>query len=333
MKRSEIRALADETYSILDEYEGEAAVERALTVLANAPDDPESYLLMAEVAEESERFENAIMWTERGLAHFPNHPGLLLKKATILIDVFEEVDEAFAILSSIENGFNHKDLVSLKREFGTPLIAEVHLLLADCYRLKNDFKQALIHANTAVSIAPADENAVLGMATALFEMGEYDAALDKIEPVETKSDISDFYWQKGLILCAQGKFNDADANFLEAYRVDKSRYHKPVRLDQESFVSAFEQAILALPREIRGFINQTSVTISDIVPIDLVKEGHGSISPQACISIDIKVENHEPPLISLYQKNVENLATRRSEIKDIIASALLHDLGQLVANI
>lgn len=334
MKKSEIRALADEAYTILDDFECEASVERALQVLVNAPDDPESYLLMAEVAEESDRFDHALMWINRGLTHHAEHIGLLLKKASILLDGFEEIDEAFAILIAIEKSFKNKTLSVLKKDLGAPLLLEVYLLLTDCYRLGGDYNQALAHALLAKEIAPFDENALLGLATAYYELGDYDEALSMIEPVEDKSDTADFHWQKAQILCAKGRFQEADLSFLEAFKADKSRYHRPVRLDQQAFVVAFEQALLALPREIRKFINTTSVSISDVVPIDLVKESHGTISPQTCIGIEgiDAQESSAPAVVSLYQKNIENLASRREEIKDLIASALLHDLAKLVVN-
>lgn len=334
MKKSDIRALADEAYTILEDLECEAAVERALQVLVNAPDDPESYLLMAEIAEESERFEHALMWINRGLTHHAKHPGLLLKRASILLDGFEEIDEAFFILIKIKNSFRHKSLSTLKKNLGAPLLLEVYLLLTDCYRLRADYNQALLHALSAIEVAPFDENALLALATAYYEIGDYVKALDLIEPVEDKNDVADFYWQKAQILCAEGKFPEADRAFFEAYKADKSRYHRPVRLDEQSFVSAFEQALMGLPREIREFINTTTIVISDVVPIDLVKQSHGTISPQTCIGID-KANGHQgstATIVSLYQKNIENLASKKEEIRDLIASALLHDLNKLAAN-
>lgn len=329
MKKSEIRALADEAYTILDDFECEAAVERALSVLVNAPDDPESYLLMAEVAEENDRFDQALTWIDRGLTNFDGHEGLLLKKASLLLDGFEEIDDAFAILSQLRARFDGKSLDDLKREIGAPILLEVYLLLVDCFRLKAEFHEARVCAQSAYDIAPHDESAILGLATTNFELGDYEKALTLLEPIEERHNASDFWWQKAQILCAQGKFDDADLAFRAAHKADKARYHRPIRLDTHEFATIFGQALLVLPREIRNFVQTTTVTIMDVVPIDIVLQKHGTLSPSSCVSVDQK---NMTPFIVLYQKNIENLTMKKTEIKDLIASALLHDLGKLVAS-
>jgi tetratricopeptide (TPR) repeat protein len=327
LKKSEIRVLADEAYSILDDVRCEAAALRAMQVIVNAPDDPESYLLMAEVAEENARFDQALTWINRGLSHFADHVGLLLKKASILLDGFEEIDEAFVILSKLRMSFADKSIAELKKDVGSPLVLEIYLLLGDCLRLKNDFNQAYACAAIACEVAPHDDNAILGMATAHFELGDYDAALSLIA---SRNDAPDFLWQKAQILCAGGNFSDADDAFLRAHKADKSRYHRPVRLAADDFRNAFKQAIKTLPREIRSFVESTSVSVADVVPIDVVKASKGSLSPQICMSIERSAD--DTPIIFLYQKNIENLATKRVEIKDLIASALIHDLAKFAAS-
>ncbi len=333
MKRSEIRALADEAYAVLDDSSCEAAVERALQVLAHAPHDPESFLLMSEIAEESERLDQALVWLDRGLVDHPNHEGLLLKKASILIDGFEDIDEAFVILSGIRERFGDKPVAQLKRNIGSNLLLDIYLLLTDCYRLKNDYRQALAHALLAKEIAPFDENALLSLATAHFELGEYQEAKRMIEPIDERSEPSDYYWLKAQILCAEGQFAESDDAFLKAYKLDKVRYHRPIRLSPACFIMAFEQALLGLPREIRDFVQSNAIEIHDVIPLDLIKESQGQMSPMACITIE-KVQDNDADrsrnLVSIFQKNIENLAARKDEIKDLIASALLHELGKLV---
>jgi tetratricopeptide (TPR) repeat protein len=332
LKRNEMRVLLDQAYDTLGHASCEAAAERALLVLASAPKEPESYLLMAEVAQENQRAEQALIWIDQGLLHHPQHLGLLVKKASVLIDDFEDIDEAFSILNGIVE--NHKNLptATIKREYGTPLILEMYLLLTDCLRLKGRYLDALTYATLGKDIAPFDENALLALATAYFELGDYDQALTLIEPVDTREEPSDFFRLKAYVLCAKGQFIPADAAFNSSYKADKSRYHRPQRLTQELFLQAFDQALLALPREIREFIETCAVEISSIVPLDRVKSSYGTLSPQACIIIDTvgKQDTGRLAIISLFQKNIENLAVKKGDIKDIIASALLHELAKVV---
>lgn len=333
MKRCDIRALAEQAYAILDDSESEAAVERALQVLVNAPKDPESYLLMSEIVGEMRHFDQALAWIDRGLKQHPQHEGLLLKKASILIDGFEDIDEAFRLLLDIKAGFGNKSLAELKRALGPSLLLDIYLLLVDCYRLKSDYRQAHAHALLARDCAPFDESSLIALATSEFEMGNYRQALNMIEPIDTRTEASDFYWLKAQINCAEGNFLAADDGFLKANKIDKARYHRPIRLNEACFLAAFEQGLLGLPREIREFVQSNAAEIHDIVPLDMVKSSHGTLSPTACIAIDATKEHVKGHvnIIAIFQKNLENLASKKEEVKDLIASALLHELGKLIA--
>ena len=325
MKRHDIRALADEAYQILDDFDSDAAALRAMEVLENAPKDLESYLLLAEVAEEKERFELALNWINQGLLLNPDNEALLLKKAAILLDNFEEVDEGFPILYALKQRFCDKTISELKKIYDEELLLDVYLLLADCYRLQNNYNLAFDNALAAKEIAPEDETALLALATAHFELGEYTKALSLIEPIESHQEISDFYWLKGQIKLAMRDFIAADEAFLNANKIDRTRYHRPIRTTQSCFFSAFEQASLALPKEIRDFMNNASIEIKDIVPIEWVKESQGSLSPLALIYAPIGKNT-----VYLFHKNIENLALKKGELRDLVASALLHELGKLM---
>ena len=325
LKRNDIRALADEAYQILDESDCDVAVLRAMQVLENAPKDVDSYLLLAEVAEEKDRFDHALNWLNQGLALNLDDEALLLKKAAILLDGFEDVDEAFPILCALRERFRDKSISELKELYDEELVLDVYLLLTDCYRLQGDYQQAFNNALIAKEIAVDDESALLAIATAHFELGDYNKALSLVEPLEKRQEISDFYWLKAQIKCAMGDFVQADEAFVSANKIDRTRYHRPLRTSQSCFFSAFEQASLALPREIRDFMNTAAIEIKEIVPLEWVKESMGTLSPMALI--------HAPAgskTVFLFHKNIENLALKKSEVRDLIASALLHELGKLM---
>ncbi len=321
------QALRDEAYTILDESDCDMAIHRAMQVLHHAPKDSESYLLLAEIAEEKERFDQALAWVKQGLEYNPHDEALLLKQAALLLDGFEDVDEAFPVLYSLKESFSKKNLSELKELYDEELLLDVYLLLADCYRLKNNYYQAFENASMAKKIAPDDESALLALATAHFELGDYNKALILIEPTEERQEKSDFLWLKAQIKCAMASFSDADEAFAYANKIDRTRYHRPIRISQSCFFSAFEQASLALPREIRDFMHTTSIEIKDIMPLEWVKESHGTLSPLALI--------HKPQdssTLFLFHKNIENLALKKSEVRDLIASALLHELGKILQN-
>lgn len=328
MRRSEVRVLADEVYSILDDGDTDVAVARAMEVLKNAPKDPESFLLLSEVFEEKGRFDQALHWVDQGLVAHAEHETLLLKKASLLLDAFDDLDEAFVILKAIRDSFKDQDLSALKKQYDEELLVDVFLLLTDCYRLKENFNAAFEHASLAFKLSPKDEAVILAMATASFELGDYQAALELLK-TEFVGEPSDVHWLLGQIHCAMGSFLEADQNFIEANRLDRSRYHRPIRVSQSGFFSCFEQASLALPKEIRDLMHKSSIEIKMVIPLEIIQASKGSLSPLACIVIDKTSEKQQT--LCLFQKNIENLAHKKSELRDLIASALLHELGKMVS--
>ncbi|HXW59915.1 MAG TPA: tetratricopeptide repeat protein [Myxococcota bacterium] len=327
MKRLDVRALRDEAYHILDESDGDVSVLQAMETLEKSPKDVEAYLFLAESSEEKERFDKALIWIDQGLIHHPTNAALLLKKASLLLDGFEEVDEAFLILTKIKAAIDNKSLAQIKSELDLDLALDVYLLLTDCYRLKNNYQEAFFYAKKAFELAPEDEPALLAIATAYFELGDYNEALGTLSNIEDRKNPSDFYWQKGQILCAMGSLASADEAFALANKIDKGRYHRPIRISQSCFFSAFEQATLALPKEIRDFMNTIAIEIKHIVPLEMIKESNGTLSPEACIFVKKK---NEQPTVYLFHRNIENLALKKSDMRDLIASALLHELGKTV---
>lgn len=330
MKRNEMLKMLDETYEVLNQASSEVALEQALNFLASAPKEPDSFLLMAEIAQENGQGEQALAWINKGLSFHPHHVGLLTKKASLLMDDFEDVDEAYGILSHLIASFQKITVETATQQIGLTLVLDIFLLFIDCLRLQGRYQQAYDYALTAYKVAAHDENALLALATAEFELGYFSESLDRVDQVLNQHDLVDFLRLKACILCAQGDFAQADEAFCDSSKMSQSRYHRPVRLAQDSFVQAFEQSIMALPREIRELIETCAVEISEIIPIERIRMSKGSLSPQACIIIDAapNMDGKKINIISLFQKNIENLAIRKEEIKDVIASALLHELGK-----
>lgn len=327
LKRNSLRALVDHAYEDLKEADYERAAHHAEELYSRAPDDVEPFLLQAEISQDQGRFSESLAFVDEGLKIHPRHAGLNLKKATLLIDYFEEIDEAFAILQKLADRFAQKTPAELKTEHSLDLVLDIYLLLIDCYRLKSDYLSAFEVASRAKRIAPSEEAAILAMATAHFEVGEYLKSMALIEPVEGRQEIADFYWLLAHIYCAQGRFEESDQAFLSASKIDKSRYHRPVRLDAKEFQICYGQALATLPREIREYVQNSRVQIEDIVPVELVKEPTHQTAPQACIVSAPDGALGSNRLITVFQKNVENMALNKSEIKDIISSAMIHELS------
>lgn len=319
-------SLREQAYSALDEDGGDLVITRAMEALRQAPKDVESYLLLSEVYEEQEKHEKALDWVLQGLAVNPANHALLLKKASILFDHFDDLDEAYKILRELYQKSEETDANESREKMDKAILIDIYLLLADCYRLKEDYKQAFFMAEKAWGLDQADENALLALATAHFELVEYDKALKIIEASKSE-DGCDFDWLKGQIYCALGEFSKADESFAQAYKFDQVHYHRPPRISQSEFFSFFEQAVSVLPKEIRDFMDDCQVEIKAIIPKEfLLGVNIGCLPPSATVHM-AQIKEGKWKII-LFQKNIENLAHKKSEIRDVVSSVLLHALGQ-----
>jgi tetratricopeptide (TPR) repeat protein len=285
----------------------------------------ESYLKRAEELKKQEKFEEALKQIDNGLKAFPGNEALLLKKASILIDSFDDVDAGFALLLTIERGFGHQSIADLKKKLGGELLLELYLLLTDCFRLKNDQREALNHALMAQKLAPKDQAAILALTTAYFELGNLEKAKSIFRTVKDEPRAESF-WLLGQILCAEGLINEADEMFLAASLEDEG-YHRPNRISEEEFVEHFNQALESLPKDIADFVTKHAVQLLDIVPLEMVKESRGHLIPTATMSIDKKTV----PTIFFYQRNVENMV-EENDFSELIASILLHGLKNELLN-
>lgn len=279
--------------------------------------NPAFFLKEAEINEQKADLEQAMAYLDQGLSLYPQNEAMLLKKAFILMDDFEDIDEAFRILLSVEKSFGDQSIEQLKKRLDEELLLELYLLLTDCFRLKENYREAFSHALMAQKISPKAPAAILAVATAHFELGSYEKAKDMLRSFQ-EDPTAECFWLLGQILCAEGLFSEADEMFSCA--AEDSAYHEPVRIGADEFVDHFNGALLSLPEEIALAVNKHAVQILDIVPHDEVLNSAGKLSPRTSIRLEAG------KLIYLYQKNIENLIDRDSELSETIASVLLHGL-------
>jgi tetratricopeptide (TPR) repeat protein len=323
VSKSLLERIRGEAYALLKQERSEEALEKALELFVLAPQNAESYLLAAEIAEAAGACEDAFSFVNQGLHQKPEDLGLLLKKASILLDDFEELEEAFTVLKHMEALVDKSKTQELNKE----LCHDMALLLCDCYRLQNDFKNAFYYAKKAHDYLPKSENARLTYANAQFELGNYEEALNLLGDVGSYDNKSDYYWLKAQIQCASADFAGSEELFQKAHKSDKSRYHSPVRISQNEFLEAVTAAYHSFPKEIQEKLATYSFEIAEIVPRSYIENSAAKLSPLA-LTLLIQAEESDVPSLIFFQKNFENMASSPSDIKKIAASAILHEVQQ-----
>lgn len=289
--------------------------------LLQEPQNVDLILLKSQIALSENDADGALFWIERGLLLEPSHPGLCLQKASLLFDHYEDFFAAKEILVKVQNELENLPKGELLQNGAVNLLMDVYLLLIDCLRIERKFSDALLLAVKAKILVPEEPATLLALATAHFEVGEYKKSLSLLSK-ETDEEDADFFWIKALVYSALGDFATSEEQFNRAHKLDKNRYHRPIRLDKEEFSLSYNQALLSLPKDIRDYVNGLPIKIVEIIPTTLVKTST-DISPTACVAKDPAAN-----IIIIAQKNVENIAINKSEIKDIIASSLIHELSE-----
>src|ERR1700758_5531456 len=103
--------------------------------------DEDFYIDHSFIDEEVKRPLEALWWIDQGLALHPDSKALRLRKASILMDSFDDVEEAFSLLLTVEKSLGHQSIEQIKSS-DPDLLLELYLLLTDCFRLKSNFREA-----------------------------------------------------------------------------------------------------------------------------------------------------------------------------------------------
>lgn len=283
----------------------------------------ETFLLLIEIYEAKNDYDQALDLTDEALKKYPNNQLLLLKKASLLMDEFGDLEEAFLILKDLlkdlDNQPKTKDLTKLDLE----IFLDAHALMIDYYRLANQYDKALEIAKKCVEYAPKSKRAIVFLATQLFEMGDFKKAHSLIETPDLKNEHFALFL-KAQILQAESNFEQADKIFFKLAKKDKD-FHTPERIPPKDFSDAVEKALNLYPDSLKLFKEKISIKIIDIVPKSYLEKHRGTISPLSQVIVT-KDMDQKVIGISLVQKNIENLAENKEQIIKIIESEIIHGI-------
>lgn len=249
-----------------------------------------------------------------------------LSKAIELIDVQEDIDAGFLMLENLKKEFDKLYKNNQIRDEDKEIWFDIFLLLADCMRLKNEYQRALLLAHDAFCLNKKSNKARLNLATAYFDMGDLVKGICLLGPLSKNKSQADFYNLYGQILCALEKFKMADEAFLKAHEINQKVYPKPIRFKREQFLNLVKEAISHLPKDISDFFNKCQIQIFNILPIEIIKNNSGKISPKNFIYY---YEKENQIYIIIAQKNIENILTKKSKAQETIASCLVHIQTQI----
>lgn len=309
----DIADLAERSYALLGAADVEGARALADELAARAPGSREALLVAAAIAA-LEDPEAALERVDEAWRLFPKDPGVLLTKASYLLELSEEADEALPLL--------YEAVLLLEQgggEGGAPMLAEARVLLADCLLALGDAEDALATADVALTHDDGYALAHLARAAALFTLCRLEEAKAASEQALARDrGLADAHHLLARVAQASGERERAERAFEEAHGLDPDRFPLPCRVAPERFLELLAKARQALPAVVEQTLEGSELRIEARPDLDALREQDEPIPPDVACLVEVSpVEGEESFVLDsvvVYQENVELLASNEEEL-------------------
>jgi predicted Zn-dependent protease with MMP-like domain/predicted Zn-dependent protease len=342
--------LLDEAYEALAEGQLDAARQDLDEARRHDADrdqgqSAEVRLLEIELLDAEGKSEEAVSAAEEALDDLPKSMLLKLRLATLLLDVYDDVigarphlEELLARLDSGEQTDAAAPLVGdEKTEARDDFLFEVLLTLSDARAADHDPKGALEVAARAQKASPDDPMARVALGAAQFDVCKIDDAEKSVaQAIDRDPRCADAFWLRGRILTAKGDDAGADVAFARAVKLDHERFQNPFRIAEDGFAKLMEESYDELPAQVKDYLRNVAVTVEDVPPLERLTSSDPPLSPGSLglyegtppsLAPGDDPWSHFPSRITLFRKNIEISSTSEDELKDLVSSTLLHEVG------
>lgn len=136
----------------------------------------------------------------------------------------------------------------------------------------------------------------------------------------------------------RGDLVEAERLYAEAHRIDPEDFPEISRLEEEEFALVVQEAVEFLPPEFQALLGQTRLVLSAVPDRSIVIPGEEVETPPDLLGLFLgasMLERSEdlpelPPVIHLYQRNLERAAADEDDLREQIRVTLYHELGHLL---
>lgn len=252
----------------------------------------------------------------------PPHP--VIAEIERLLDDARE-DEALARIDS-----------ALAEGLGNPL--DLHFLAGDALLALGRPVEAEQRFRQVLAADPRCPASRCWLGMALYRQCRFDEALIEAERARSAPDaVVDAHVVYGLLLERQGRFEEADACFLQAHEMEPAKYAAPVRLRRNEFDREVRRAAGKLPRQFRQHLERVPVVVHDLPEETLLRRDDGEVLDPDLLGLfegtpladtdSLDFTPGQPNYIYLFQRNLERLARDRADLVEQIRITLYHELG------
>ena len=337
--------LLDSAYEAFEDEDIETARdlwEQARTLDADAR---EVWLLDIDLLELEGDSEEAVARAESALRVHPNDMVLGVRFATLLLDVYEDVGEARPHLEDAWRRLRGGEKPDISAgdegdEAAVDFELELLLTLSDCRAADLDPRGALEAAEAAVALDRQDAMARLALSAALFDLWRFDDADKAVaQALDREPRLADGHWLRGRILTAQGDESAAERAFQKAISFDPERFSAPHRCSEDEFVAMMEEALEELPEPVQEYLKNVAISVESTPPSERLQESDPPLSPGSlglfegqppALAPNDDPWAHFPKQITLFRKNIEISAATAEDLRDLIGTTLLHEVGHFL---
>lgn len=331
----------DEAYESLYEGEIEAARRKLDDARRIDPKDRDVRLLEVDILEAEEAGEEAVTACEEILGDRKDDLVVMFRLATLLLDIYDDTPEARPHLEQLAKRMGKGEKPKIEGDDDGAAARDFHvevlLTLSDVRAADHDPDGALQAADEAVALDKDDAMARLARASALFDLCRIDEA-EKVlgQAIDRDGRLADAYWLRGRMLTVKGEQAEADKAFQRAVSLDPERFRPPYRVSEEAFVAVMEKSLEELPEPVRKYLTNVSVAVEEIPTMERLTASQPALSPgllglyegtPPSLARGDDPWSHFPSRITLFKRNIEASAGDEEELKDLIGSTLLHEVG------
>jgi len=335
----ELELLVDEAAECFDRGDLQGALGRADAALARSPGFTPALHFRAAALAELGRLEAAREAYEQALSAGEDDLDLLAGAAEFFVNRLQEPD---ADRQWLERGLElaRRGAKLARRARDEDAAAELALLEGIALSQLGEPKEALRRFEAALAAHPDELDALLERGLALYELCRFDEARAQLLEVTRRS--PDEAWAHhtlGLIAERLGDAKQAERSFARARKLGPDEFPKPAELPPEAFDGAVEDALAALPEQVRIYLSNVAIAVEDLPPEEDLLTSDPPLSPSilgifraAPLGQKASMDpwSHFPSSIVLYQRNLERFARDRRELIEQIGITLIHEVGHFL---
>ncbi len=284
------------------------------------------------------RIDEALDTWERALSASRSDLDLLFEAADFQVNVLRDLEDR----EILERGIEHaRRGAKLARKAGdAERAAEFAWLEGTALGQLGHATEALARLAEAEQVFPDSLEVLSEKAFALYELSRLDEAREALLRAEAAGEEDAWVQhQLGLVAERQGEPGEAKRRFARALELSPDEFPAPIGLTHHAFDRAVEDALAALPEQVRRYLSNVAITVEEIPSDDDLLASDPPLSPTILglfrgapygEKASMDPWSHFPSAIVLYQRNLERFARDREELTEEIGVTLLHEVGHFL---